>query len=74
MRKEIKRYRCTGDSGRGYNVIERRNFTRFQPLRGPAQDVPGTQDWILSDGRHVNFIDDNTFQILDTDEFVRKIG
>jgi len=74
MRKEINRYRCIGDSGREYTVIERQNFTRFQPLSGgPAQDVPGTLDWILSDGRDVNFIDDHTFQIVLTDEFVRKV-
>jgi hypothetical protein len=73
MKKEIDRYQCIGDSGREYTVIERQNFTRVQPLSGPPQDVRGTLDWILSDGRDVNFIDDNTFQILDTDEFVRKI-
>jgi hypothetical protein len=68
MRKEINRYRCVGDSGREYTVIERQNFTRIQPLNSPAQDLPGTLDWILSDGGAVNFIDDNTFQILNTDD------
>ena len=74
MRKEINRYRCIGDSGREYTVIEYQNIMRFQPLNGPAQDVPGTKGCFLSDGRDVNFIDDNSFQILDTDEFIRKIG
>ena len=74
MRKEINRYLCVGDSGCEYTVIEYRHSRRFQPLNGPAQDVPTTLEGFLSDGRDVNFIDDNTFQILDTDEFVRKIG
>ena len=74
MRKEINRYRCIGDSGREYTVIEHQNFTRFETLNNPPQEVPGTKGWILSDGRDVNFIDDNTFQILDTDEFIRKIS
>jgi len=72
MRKEITRYQCIGDSGREYTVIEYQNFMR--PQSGPAQDVLGTKEWFLSDGRDVNFIDENTFQILRTDEFVRKIG
>jgi len=69
MRKEINRYRCIGDSGREYTVIEYQNFTRYQTLNNPPQDVPTTLEWFLSDSRDVNFIDDNTFQILDTDEF-----
>jgi hypothetical protein len=74
MRREINRYRCIGDSGREYIVIEHQNFTRFQPLNDPPQDVPGTKGWILSDGQDVNFIDENTFQIVMTDEFIRKLG
>jgi hypothetical protein len=74
MRREIKRYRCIGDGGREYIVIEYQHIMRTQLKSGPPQDVPGNLDWILLDGREVNFIDDNTFQILDTDEFVRKIG
>jgi hypothetical protein len=42
--KEIGRYRCRGDSGREYLVIEYQDYRRFQPLSGPAQDVPGTMD------------------------------
>jgi hypothetical protein len=74
MKKEINRYRCIGDSSREYTVIEYQNIMRFQPLNGPAQNVPGTKTLFLSDGRDVNFVDENTFQIVLTDEFVRKIG
>jgi hypothetical protein len=74
MRKEINRYRCIGDSGREYTVIEYQNFTRYQTLNDPPQDVPTTKEWFLSDSQDVNFIDENTFQIVLTDELVRKIG
>lgn len=73
MRKEIGRYYCMGDSGHEYIVIEYQNYRRWQPLSGPAQDVPTTKEMFLSDGRDVNFIDENTFQIVLTDEIVRKI-
>jgi hypothetical protein len=74
MKKEIDRYRCIGDSGREYTVIEYQHIIRTQLKSGPPQDVPTTKEWFLSDGRDVNFIDDNTFQIVLTDEFIRKIG
>lgn len=74
MRKEINRYRCIGDAGREYTVIEYQNFTRHQTLNNPPQDIPGSKGCALSDGRDVNWIDENTFQIVQTDEFVRKIG
>jgi len=74
MRKEINRYRCIGDNGREYTVIEYQNVIRTQLKSGPPQDVLGTKDWCLSDGGEVNFADENTFQIVLTDELVRKIG
>lgn len=72
--KEIQRFRCLGDSGYEYIVIEYQTFRRFQPLSGPAEDIPGAKECFLSDGRDVNFIDDSTFQIVLTDEFIRKIS
>jgi hypothetical protein len=74
MKKEIARYQCIGDSGREYTVIEFQHIIRTQLKSGPPQDVLGTKECFLSDGRDVNFVDDNTFQIVRTDEFVRKIG
>ena len=74
MRKEIGRYRCIGGSGRQYTVVEYQNFRRYQTLNEPPQDFPTTKECFLSDGRDVNWIDDKTFQIVLTDEFVRKIG
>jgi hypothetical protein len=74
QKEEINRYRCIGDSGREYTVIEYQHIIRTQLKSGPPQDVLGTKEWFLSDGQDVNYIDDNTFQIVLTDEFVRKIG
>jgi hypothetical protein len=74
MRKEINRYRCVGDSGRQYTVVEFQNFRRHRTLNNPPQDIPTTKECFLSDGRDVNWIDENTFQVVVTDEFVRKIS
>jgi hypothetical protein len=74
IRKEINHYKCIGDSGHQYTVIEYQNFTHFKPLNGPAEDVAGTKGWLLLGGGYVNFVDDQTFQIVNTDELIRKIG
>ena len=74
MREEIGRYECIGDSGRHYIVVEYQNFLRVHPVSGSAQDVRTTKECFLSDGRDVNYIDENTFQIVLTDELIRKIS
>jgi hypothetical protein len=71
LRKEINRYQCVGDSGTEYTVIEYQNFRRYKPLSEPPQDVPTTEECFLSDGQDVNVINENTFQIVRTDEYVR---
>lgn len=73
MRKEIGRHACRGDSGSQYEVVLYQNYRRFQPLSGPAQDVPTIKEAFLSDGRAVNVTDDDTFQIVVSDEIIRKI-
>ena len=73
-RKEIGRYQCIDDSGRQYTVVEFQYFRREQTINNPPQDVPTTKKCFLSNGRDVTWIDDNTFQIVRTQEFIRKIG
>ena len=74
MREEIARHECEDDNLSEYTVIEYQNFTTFRPISGPAQRVPTTKMLMLLDGRAVNWIDDNTFQIVETDQIIRKIG
>jgi hypothetical protein len=45
----------------------------MHPLSGPPQTSKGTIDLILSDGRDVNLIDDNTFEIVQTGEVLKRI-
>lgn len=73
MRKEIARYECEDDNLNEYVVVEYQNYTRFTPISGPPEDIPTTKELFLSDGRAVNFIDENTFQIVATDQIIRKI-
>lgn len=74
MREEIARHECEDDDGSRYTVIEYQNYTRSRPISGPAQNIPTTKELFLSDGRAVTWIDDDTFEIVATDEIIRKIG
>ena len=75
MRKEIERIVCEDDEGNLYTVIIRQKMHSYDPIKGPRQEYGGSKDAILSDGRHVNFIDreQNTFQILDNSKFIRRV-
>lgn len=71
--RAIDRHDCEDDEGREYVVIEYRHFSIREPLNGPRQEVPGVREYRLSDGSDVNWIDDNTFQILANDRIIRRI-
>lgn len=72
MRRETDRFECTGASGRNYTVLER-TMVITQRSISRAQTVNGTRDYITADGQDVNMIDDDTFQIVSTDEILRKV-
>lgn len=74
MRQEIGRYRCRGDiAGREYVVIEYQNMVPFNGLEGGVQYRGGTKGLELVGGGNLNFIDENTFEIVQTGEIVRRI-
>ncbi|RUW92059.1 hypothetical protein [Mesorhizobium sp. M7A.F.Ca.US.010.02.1.1] len=72
MRQEVGRYRCRGSDGREYIVVEYQNMVAFDGMSG-RQYRPGTKELRLEHGGAVNFIDENTFQILSTDEIIQKV-
>ncbi len=69
---ELRRFQARGDSGTIYTVIETQQINRV-PMGDRVHEVPGTIYLKLLDDRNVNFIDDNTFKIVRTDEIIRKI-
>lgn len=71
--KEVQRIQAQGDDGARYTVIEYVWVTELHPISGEPSSVKGAREWRLDDGRHVNMIDAETFEILDTDEIIRKL-
>jgi hypothetical protein len=73
MQQEIGRFRAKGDDGAIYTVIEYQNFTETGILSGFLSPSPGSRELKLTNGAHVNFLDDNTFQISNTEQIIRRI-
>lgn len=72
MFKETGRFQCRGDNGRTCIVVERTKILTFRGLSG-TQTLNGTRDYITADGQGVNWVDDDTFQIVMTDEILRRL-
>ena len=71
--REIDRHDCEDDDGKEYVVIEYQHYRMWRPLNGPPQETPTVREFLLVDGRDVNQVDDNTFQIVLTDKIIRKV-
>ena len=74
MEQEIGRCTAVADDGTMYTVITYQHFTRSNLISGPQQWIPGTKHMALLNGESVNYIDDETFQIVQTDEIIRKVS
>ena len=73
MEVEIGRIKACGQNGAAYTIVEYEKVTTLRPISGASQQVKGSKYLRLTDGRHVNFVDDETFKIVATNEIIRKI-
>ncbi|APO74293.1 hypothetical protein AM571_CH01458 [Rhizobium etli 8C-3] len=73
MLQETDRIQARGESGRIYTVIERTKIISMRMLDGSVSQAKGTKQLSTADGQHVNWIDENTFQIVLTDEILHRI-
>lgn len=73
MKELVENFKAKGKDGTIYTVHIYQNISEFKPLSGPKQRAGGTKDARLADGRHLNWIDEDTFQVLDNDEIIKRI-
>ena len=64
---------CADDEGNRYTVQEWQRMRELRPLNGPVQKVPGMKSLRTTSGLHVNYIDENTFEIVETDTTIRRV-
>lgn len=69
----VEKFQARGLNGKIYTVHIYEAVIEFKPITGPSITSGGSKVAALSDGRHVNWIDDETFQILDNDEIIKRV-
>lgn len=69
---EKQRHHCRADDGSEHTIIEYQEIIESQTMTG-HHSVPGLKTLRDSRGRHCNFIDDDTFEIVETGQTVRKV-
>lgn len=74
MKQELTRFHAKSKEGITYIVIEYAELIKPQYLNDQTPIFKGQREWFLLDGRSVLQVDADTFQILNTDETIRKIG
>jgi hypothetical protein len=74
IHKEQKAQHVTQtDDGQQVIVIEWQTIITTSLISGPRTRVPMTRSFTLANGSSVNQIDDNTFQVVQTDQMLRKV-
>ena len=75
MRELTKAHECEYENGDEITILEYVHMKEFRPLSGPVQKIKGMREFETEDGGPVNVVngDDNAFQLVMTDEIVRKV-
>ena len=71
--REIDRFYCEDDDGNEYVVIEYQHYAISETLNRAPQEVPTTKECRLRDGKHVNVLGGDLFEIVETDVKIRKV-
>jgi hypothetical protein len=72
-RIEAARYLTENEGGGQVVVVEWVIITTLVPLSGRRPSRKRVPRWTLVDGSPVHYIDEDTFQVVDTNEVLRKI-
>ena len=72
MDKVIATHRMKADDGTIYEVDEIQEYISSRPHSGGERWIPSLKRLELTDGSHVNHIDDDTFEIVSTGEIIRR--
>lgn len=69
MEKElVRKFEAVSDSGDKHTVCEYQNIIVTTSVSSGSHRLKGTKEWRLANGAHVNQIDPETYEIVDTDE------
>lgn len=69
---EIDRFVAKTNEGKEYIIVLYQDYIHTEDFQG-SEDVEGQSQYLTPTGGLVNQLDSETFQILDTNEIVRKV-
>lgn len=72
---EVDRFEAESGDGDKFLVVKYQKLTKIRNLDG-SSSIDTDRSHVLfrlNDGRRVNFIDSETFQIVDTDKIILKV-
>jgi len=73
MMQEICRFEVRNEGGEVYTLRELQRLIKTRPLNGPSGTLKGTRRFELMNGQPVNQLNENTFQIVETDEVLIRV-
>jgi hypothetical protein len=71
--EETARFTATDENGTPYDIVEYTEFFDLSAFDHPHQSLPGLKAYRLADGRHVNRISDDEFQIVGSGIKLRRM-
>lgn len=71
--KEIGRFIAETDTGKEYEIIQYQEYIDASSHDNPNVKIPGLKSMRTANGFHVNFINPQTFKIVETNEIVKKV-
>jgi hypothetical protein len=72
MSREVERFIAKTDKGKEYTIIHYQEYLTANDFDG-EDEIEGLEGYTTSEGLFVNRIDSKTFQIVETNEVVRKV-
>lgn len=72
-KRESDQFEAQDDEGNLYTVIEYQLVIESEPISGPSSIMKGTKELFLGNGRAVNYIDDDTFEVVETEKIIRRV-
>ena len=71
--KEIDQFEVISEAGKEYTMTVYQEYINVSSHDDPNATIPGHKQAHTLEGYHVNFIDNNTFKIVETNEVVHRI-
>jgi hypothetical protein len=71
--KEVDRLRAMSHDGEVFTVVEYQRIFEFVQVNGASTRAKGLRVFRLDNGACVNYVDSETFKIVDTGQIIQKI-